>query len=122
MATGETPTREAQRSFGSHSPRLRWQWQAVLWKSVAPLAIFVGLGTYSGYVLRDPAFELNCSLTRSVYLVAATVMLGYLTTYEAGTHGARRAGGANGNNGGQPAPRARPSRWAAPKWRTGAPL
>jgi hypothetical protein len=24
----------------------------------------------SGYVLRDPAFELNCFLTRSVYLVS----------------------------------------------------
>ena len=66
VATGETPTREAQRSFGSRSPRLRWQWQGLLWTSVAPLAIFVGLGPYSGDVLRDPAFELNCFLTRSV--------------------------------------------------------
>lgn len=59
---------------------LRWQWQGVLWTSVAALTIFVCLGIYSGYVLRDPAFELNCFITRSVYLVIA--MLGYLSTYE----------------------------------------
>jgi hypothetical protein len=41
-----------------------------------------GLGLYSGDVLRDPAFELNCFLTGSVYLVIAAVMLGYLSTYE----------------------------------------
>ena len=37
----------------------------VLWTSVAALAIFVGLGLDWGDVLRDPAFELNCFLTRS---------------------------------------------------------
>ncbi|MDQ3775106.1 MAG: hypothetical protein M3461_12490 [Pseudomonadota bacterium] len=47
-----------------------------------PQAIFVGLGLCSGDILRDPAFALNCFLTRSVYLVIAAVMLGYLSTYE----------------------------------------
>ena len=33
--------------------------------------------------LRDPAFELNCFLTRSVYLLIVAVMLDYLSTSEA---------------------------------------
>jgi signal transduction histidine kinase len=47
-----------------------------------PSRYFVGLGIYSGYVLRDPAFELNCFLTRRVYLVVVALMRGYLSTYE----------------------------------------
>ncbi|MGH8570028.1 MAG: hypothetical protein ACREXU_18980, partial [Gammaproteobacteria bacterium] len=52
---------------------LRWQWRGALWTSVAALAIFVALGittgyVLTGYVLRDPAFELARFLIRSVYL------------------------------------------------------
>jgi hypothetical protein len=44
------------------------------WTSVAALAKFVGL--YSDDVLRDPAFERNRFLTRSVYLVVVALMRG----------------------------------------------
>ncbi len=66
---------------------LRWQWRGALWTSVAALAIFVALGittgyVLTGYVLRDPAFELARFLIRSVYLAVAALMLGYLSAYQ----------------------------------------
>ena len=74
----------AGRCYGSRSPPSRY---------------FVGLGTYSGDVLRDPAFELNCFLTRSVYLVVVAVMLGYLSTYEGEVRIARRTSTMGCSNG-----------------------
>ncbi|MGH8567029.1 MAG: sensor histidine kinase, partial [Gammaproteobacteria bacterium] len=46
------------------------------------LAIFASLGIHAGYVLQDPGFDLTRFAIRSVYLVVAAVMLGYLGAYE----------------------------------------
>ena len=126
MATGEASTREAQlrKPFASpffpiscsrcSAPPCAGDGGACYGPRSPPSRYFVGRGIYSGYVLRDPAFELNCFLTRGMYLGVMALMLGYLSTYEGEVRIALAARRANGDNGGQAAPRGRPPRWAAP--------
>lgn len=61
---------------------LRWQWRGTLWTAVAALAMFIGMGVYAGEVLRDPDFELNRFIIRSVYLAVVAALLGYLGVFE----------------------------------------
>ena len=123
MATGST--KEVRKPFASPfflyfmfsllCATLRWQWQGVLWTSVAALAIFVGLGIYSGVCLARS--RLRAELLPHPQRVPRD-RGGHAGLSQhlrrGGTHRARRAGGANGDHGGQAAPRARPPRWAAP--------
>src|SRR5262245_2656989 len=62
---------------------VRWQWRGTMWTAAAALPLFIGVGLYSAEILRDPAFDLNPFIIRSVYLVVATVLLSYLGAYQA---------------------------------------
>ena len=61
---------------------LRWQWFGTLWTTVVALGAFIGMGVYTAEISRDPAFELNRFIIRSVYLVVVAMLLGYLGAYE----------------------------------------
>lgn len=61
---------------------LRWRWRGTLWTAVAALAAFIGIGVYAAEVLRDPSFELNRFIIRSVYLAVVAILLGYLGAYQ----------------------------------------
>jgi signal transduction histidine kinase len=60
---------------------LRWQWHGTLWTAVAALTMFTGMSVYAATVLDDPAFKLNRVIVRSVYLVMAAALLGYVGAY-----------------------------------------
>jgi hypothetical protein len=122
MATGEAPTREAQRGSEAVRQSLLPLFRVLAALRHAALAMaggcygsrsppsryFVGLGIYSGDVLRDPAFELNCLLTRSVYSWSWRSSWA-ISAPTKGRYASRSPrGGANGDHGGQAAPRARP--------------
>jgi signal transduction histidine kinase len=68
--------------FSLLAATLRWQWRGTLWTALAALALFCGMGVYAAEVLRDPQFELNRFIIRSVYLAVVAVLLGYLGDYE----------------------------------------
>src|SRR5688500_12592004 len=61
---------------------LRWQWRGTLSTAAVLLPAFLGMGVYAGEVLRDPQFELNRFIIRSVYLGVVTILLGYLGAHE----------------------------------------
>jgi signal transduction histidine kinase len=68
--------------FALLAAALRWQWRGVLWTALATLGAFIGLGVYAEHVLRDPEFELNRFIIRSVYLAVVAALLGYLSAHE----------------------------------------
>jgi signal transduction histidine kinase len=45
------------------------------------LILFIGMGIYTGEIIRDPAFELNRFIIRSVYLTLIAILLCYLGAY-----------------------------------------
>lgn len=61
---------------------LRWQWRGTLWTAAVALAVFFGLVYYFAEVLDDPAFELNRSIIRGVYMAVMALLLGYLGWHE----------------------------------------
>jgi signal transduction histidine kinase len=61
---------------------LRWQWYGTLWTTMVALGTFIGMGVYAAQIMRDPAFELNRFIIRSVYLMVVATLLGYLGAYE----------------------------------------
>lgn len=61
---------------------LRWQWRGTLWTAVVAVVAFLGIGFYASEFLRDPAFELDRFIIRSVYLAVVAALLGYLGAYE----------------------------------------
>jgi signal transduction histidine kinase len=68
--------------FSLFCATLRWQRSGTFWTAIVVLGLFLGLGLYAEFVLRDPDFELNRFIVRSVYLALVAVLLGYLSTYE----------------------------------------
>jgi signal transduction histidine kinase len=60
---------------------LRWSWRGTLWTAGVALMMFVGMGIYTGEIIRDPAFELNRFIIRSVYLTLVAILLCYLGAY-----------------------------------------
>ncbi len=61
---------------------LRWQWRGTLWTAAAALAAFLGMGLFAADILKDPDFELNRFIIRSVYLGVVAALLGYLGAHE----------------------------------------
>ena len=61
---------------------LRWSWRGALWTAAIALTTFLGMGIYEGEIMRDPDFELNRFIIRSVYLGVIASLLGYLGLYE----------------------------------------
>jgi len=61
---------------------VRWGWHGTLWTAGGALFAFVGLGIYAGEIIRDPAFELDRFIIRSVYLAVVAILLGYLGAHE----------------------------------------
>lgn len=61
---------------------LRWQWRGTLWTAVVSLAMFLGVGLWVAEVVNDPGFQVYPVIVRSVYLVVAAVLLGYLGVHE----------------------------------------
>lgn len=68
--------------FSLFCATLRWSWRGTLWTAGAALVMFIGMGIYTGQIVRDPAFELNRFIIRSVYLAVIASLLGYLGSYE----------------------------------------
>ncbi len=69
-------------TFSLVAATLRWGWRGVVWTAAVILVAFNGLGLYTSRVARDPAFELNRFIIRSVYLTVIAVLLGNLGAYE----------------------------------------
>jgi signal transduction histidine kinase len=61
---------------------MRWQLRGVLWTALFAISAFNALGAYAGYVLHDPAFELNRFIIRNFYLLVTATLLGYLGYFE----------------------------------------
>jgi signal transduction histidine kinase len=61
---------------------LRWRWQGTLWTAITALTMFIGMGVYAATVLHDPAFELNRTVIRAIYLTMAAALLGYLGAHK----------------------------------------
>jgi signal transduction histidine kinase len=61
---------------------LRWQWRGTFWTAVVALTAFLGMGVYASEILKDPAFDLDTFVIRSVYLGMVAGLIGYLGAYE----------------------------------------
>jgi signal transduction histidine kinase len=68
--------------FSLFCATLRWQRSGTFWTALVVLTLFLGLGLYTALVLKDPDFELNRFIVRSVYLALVALLLAYLSTYE----------------------------------------
>lgn len=73
--------------FSLFCAALRWQRSGTFWTGAVVLALFIGLGIFTEYVLRDPAFQVNRFIIRSVYLGVVALLLGYMSGYEAAVRG-----------------------------------
>jgi signal transduction histidine kinase len=60
---------------------LHWGWHGTLWTALAALTMFIGMSAYAATVLQDPAFKLNRVIIRTLYLVMAATLLGYVGAY-----------------------------------------
>jgi hypothetical protein len=67
--------------FSLFCATLRWSWRGTLWTAGVALMMFIGMGIYTGEIIRDPAFELNRFIIRSVYLTLVAILLCYLGAY-----------------------------------------
>jgi len=74
-------------AFALVAGAVRWGWRGAMWTAVAALTAFNVLGLYAADVLRDPSFELNRFIIRSVYLAVLAVLVGYLGAHEARLRG-----------------------------------
>jgi signal transduction histidine kinase len=61
---------------------LRWQWAGVARTAAVSLPTFLGMAVYSGYVLRDPDFEIGRFIVRSVFLTVVAALLVGLGAHE----------------------------------------
>lgn len=68
--------------FAIAAATLRWQWRGALWTAAATLLMLNGIGVFASAVIRDPAFELDRFIMRSVYLAVVAAMLVYLGAYQ----------------------------------------
>jgi len=68
--------------FAIAAATLRWQWRGALWTAAGTLLTLNGIGLFASAVMRDPAFELDRFMMRSVYLAVMAAMLVYLGVYQ----------------------------------------
>ena len=68
--------------FAIVTATVRWGGPGTLWTALAAVALFLALGVHVGQIKRDPYFELNHFIVRSVYLAVVAVLIGYLGVYE----------------------------------------
>lgn len=68
--------------FAILSALLRFGTRGVIWTTVFTLGSFIGMGVWAAEVLRDPAFELNRFIIRSVYLAVAAALVVAIGVYQ----------------------------------------
>lgn len=68
--------------FALVSAGLRFRTRGTALTAAAALAIFLGMGIYASFVLRDPDAEISRFLVRSVYLAIMSVLLIYLGRFQ----------------------------------------
>ncbi len=68
--------------FAIVAATLRWGGPGTLWTALAAVVLFLAMGFHAGEIERDPRFELNHFIVRSVYLAVVAVLIGYLGAYE----------------------------------------
>jgi signal transduction histidine kinase len=68
--------------FALLAAALRWQWWGTLWTALVVQTVFIAMGVFVAYGLRDPDFELNRFIIRNAHLTVVAVLLGYLSAYE----------------------------------------
>jgi signal transduction histidine kinase len=61
---------------------LRWHWAGAARTAAVSLPMFLGMAAYSGYVLRDPDFEVGRFIVRSVFLAVVAALLVGLGAHE----------------------------------------
>ena len=68
--------------FAIVAATLRWGGPGTLWTALVAVVLFLAMGFHAGEIERDPRFELNHFIVRSVYLAVVGVLIGYLGAYE----------------------------------------
>jgi signal transduction histidine kinase len=68
--------------FAIVAATLRWGGPGTLWTGLVAVVLFLAMGFHAGEIERDPRFELNHFIIRSVYLAVVAVLIGYLGAYE----------------------------------------
>lgn len=69
-------------TFSLLAATLRWGWKSVLWTAAASITVLVLLGMGAGVLGKDPDFELDRFIIRSVYLAVAGAVLAFLAAHE----------------------------------------
>jgi len=82
LTEGGTSPFFAYLTFAILAGAVRWQWRGALATAAVALVAYVGLGFFAANVLKDPAFDVNRFILRSMYLAVLACFVAYLSAYE----------------------------------------
>jgi signal transduction histidine kinase len=68
--------------FSMMTATIRWGWRGSLITAAVVIPVFLGLGAYGALWLKDPTFEVNRFIVRTVYMCVAAGLLAYLGAHE----------------------------------------